>query len=58
MALVNIHPDYSCTKDNLKIYKRFLIAMKEKESYWHALPREAARWWRNRAEERSITRSD
>jgi hypothetical protein len=51
MALVNVHPDYTCVKDNLKIYKRFLMAMKEKEDYWHALPREAARWWRHRAKE-------
>jgi hypothetical protein len=24
--------------------------MKEREGYWHALPRDVARWWRMRAE--------
>jgi hypothetical protein len=57
MALVNVHPDYTCAKDHIGLYKRFLLAVKEKGDYWHALPREAARWWRNRAEERSKTRS-
>jgi hypothetical protein len=58
MALVNVHPDYTCVRNNIELYKRFLMAVKEKADYWHALPRETARWWRNRAEERSNTRTD
>ena len=58
MALVNVHPDYTCAEDNIGLYRRFLMAVKEKADYWHALPREAARWWRNRAEERSNSRTD
>jgi len=49
MALVNSHPDYLSQKINWDVYHEFLIAMKNRRGYWHALPRDVARWWRNRA---------
>jgi hypothetical protein len=49
MALVNTHPDYLKEPVLLKIYTDFLKTVKEKRAYWHALPREVARWWRLRS---------
>ena len=48
MALLNSHPDYLLQPNIWKIYKDFLTNMKEKSNYWHALPRDVARWWRKR----------
>ena len=50
MALLNVHPDYLRAPENFAIYERFLQVMKERENYWHALPREVARWWKLRKE--------
>jgi len=50
MVLLNTHPDYLKKRELLKIYIEFLQAMKQKEEYWHALPREVGRWWRQRSE--------
>jgi hypothetical protein len=50
MALVNTHPDYLQAPGGLALYERFLQAMKAREQGWHALPREVARWWRQRAQ--------
>jgi peptidoglycan/xylan/chitin deacetylase (PgdA/CDA1 family) len=49
MALVNSHPDYLKEKRTWDVYDGFLNAMKNRDGYWHALPREIARWWRKRA---------
>ena len=49
MALLNSHPDYLKEKSAWKIYQEFLIAMKNRDGYWHALPHEMANWWRKRA---------
>ncbi len=49
MALVNTHPDYLMKPSYLAIYDEFLAAMRQQGDYWHALPREVARWWRFRA---------
>jgi peptidoglycan/xylan/chitin deacetylase (PgdA/CDA1 family) len=57
MALVNVHPDYidfdngvggkaKGGKYPLKFYLELLDYVKSKGNYWHALPREVARWWR------------
>ena len=48
MALVNSHPDYLKTENTWDVYYQFLAAMKKRQGYWHALPQEVARWWRNR----------
>jgi peptidoglycan/xylan/chitin deacetylase (PgdA/CDA1 family) len=48
MALLNSHPDYLNAPSRLNIYSSFLRTMREKDDYWHALPREVAQWWRKR----------
>jgi peptidoglycan/xylan/chitin deacetylase (PgdA/CDA1 family) len=50
MALVNTHPDYLRDSTTWQIYDDFLRSVREKGGYWHALPREAARWWRARSQ--------
>ena len=49
MALINSHPDYLTKKSTWDVYCEFLTTMKKDSCYWHALPQETARWWRNRA---------
>jgi hypothetical protein len=49
MALVNSHPDYLKSKSTWDIYLKFLHNIKHREDVWHALPRDAAAWWRARA---------
>ena len=49
MALLNSHPDYLKEPANMKIYSTFLSTMKDRGDYWHALPRDVAQWWRDRA---------
>jgi hypothetical protein len=49
MALVNTHPDYLKSKSTWDIYHEFLQNIKHREEVWHALPRDAAAWWRARA---------
>lgn len=49
MALLNTHPDYLANPQTWKIYSEFLSVMSERADYYHALPREVARWWRARA---------
>ena len=49
LALLNAHPDYLRAPRHLAIYETFLKSVSERNDYWHALPREAARWWRARA---------
>jgi peptidoglycan/xylan/chitin deacetylase (PgdA/CDA1 family) len=48
MALINTHPDYLLNQTTWDVYHQFLTSMKEK-IYWHALPRDVARWWRYRS---------
>ena len=44
------HPDpgYMGDRERRAHYAEFLRAMAEREHLWHALPREAAAWWRKR----------
>ena len=49
LALLNAHPDYLRVPARFAIYEDFLKAMSRRTGYWHALPRDAARWWRARA---------
>jgi peptidoglycan/xylan/chitin deacetylase (PgdA/CDA1 family) len=58
MALVNSHPDYLAKKINWDVYREFLNTLKNHKGFWHALPREIARWWRNRAINRSLQAGD
>lgn len=49
-GLVNIiiHPDYIVDPERLALYERFLEFLRAQEGMWHALPRDAAAWWRRR----------
>jgi hypothetical protein len=49
-GLVNIivHPDYVVEQRNLDRYEAFLAYLAEHDDGWHALPRDVARWWRDR----------
>lgn len=48
MALLNTHPDYLRSRKTWKVYEAFLAEMAERSDFWHALPRDVARWWRAR----------
>ncbi len=48
MALMLTHPDYLDSPRRLDLYREFLEYAREKSGGWHALPREAAAWWRQR----------
>jgi len=50
MVLVNTHPDYLSQPVTWKVYADFLRAMRRRDGYWHALPREMAQWWRARSD--------
>jgi hypothetical protein len=48
LVLINIHPDYMLTEERLGFYREFLLFMKNALGVWHALPRDVAKWWRDR----------
>ena len=48
LALINVHPDYMTTPDRWNLYEQFLDWMNDETGCWHALPKEAARWWIDR----------
>ena len=48
MALVNVHPDYLRSAQCWSLYEDLLKNMRLREGYWHALPRDVARWWQQR----------
>lgn len=48
MALLNSHPDYLKYKNTKEVYISFLEHVSKMDGYWHALPRDVARWWRSR----------
>lgn len=50
MALLSTHPDYIDCGALGEIYPQFLREIKARGDYWHALPRDVARWWRKRSE--------
>jgi peptidoglycan/xylan/chitin deacetylase (PgdA/CDA1 family) len=50
MVLVNTHPDNLLDPVTWKVYADFLQTMRSREGYWHALPRDVARWWRARSD--------
>lgn len=50
MGLLNTHPDYLRNSKLWNLYVAFLNNLAERENYWHALPNEAASWWRERYE--------
>ena len=50
-GLVNLdaHPDYLIEQDRLDLYDQFLGWLTKLEGGWHALPRDVASWWKDRA---------
>ena len=50
-GLINVivHPDYM-TSERLALYEELLVFLRAQEGAWHALPRDVAQWWRDRAE--------
>jgi hypothetical protein len=48
LALLNVHPDYLREPRVQQVYEDFLQAMRRRADFWHALPRDVARWWRAR----------
>lgn len=57
MVLMNTHPDYLKNDNLLNIYKEFLIKIRKEDDCWHALPKEVAEWWDQRAK-RTLKRID
>jgi hypothetical protein len=48
MALMITHPEHINSPERLEIYREFLIRVRDEGDYWHALPKDVARWWRDR----------
>jgi peptidoglycan/xylan/chitin deacetylase (PgdA/CDA1 family) len=50
-GLVNVlvHPDYMLSEDRLQLYDELLGELVARPGGWHALPRDVAVWWRERA---------
>ncbi len=46
---VDVHPDYLIREDRLDLYDEFLGGLTALGGGWHALPREVASWWKDRA---------
>lgn len=49
MVLVLTHPDYARDHQLADAYQTLLDAFADDGTAWHALPREVAAWWRDRA---------
>ncbi len=51
-GLINadVHPDYLIRQDRLDLYDEFLGWLTQLDGGWHALPREVASWWKDRAD--------
>ena len=58
MVLINVHPDYMNSSDRLGLYDEFLRYMKQKQGMWHALPRDVARWWKDRTKSTLVRKND
>jgi peptidoglycan/xylan/chitin deacetylase (PgdA/CDA1 family) len=50
-GLINllVHPDYLLTEERLDLYDQFLGFLASQVGGWHALPRDVARWWKDRS---------
>ena len=48
LITMNVHPDYVVEQRYLDRYEAFLAYLAGLDDVWHALPRDAARWWRER----------
>ena len=54
LVLLNTHPDYLRTAAARSMYAEFLETMSNRADFFHALPRDVARWWRARPEKASV----
>jgi hypothetical protein len=52
MALILTHPDYANDQRVIDGYRRLLAEFQEDETVWHALPKDVATWWCDRAASR------
>lgn len=48
MALFITHPDYMDRAERITAYRQLLEKARSLDGIWHALPRDVARWWRDR----------
>lgn len=48
LVLMLTHPDYLNSPDRMDLYRSFLSHVRDRDDYWHALPKDTARWWRDR----------
>lgn len=48
MAMFITHPDYLDRAERLAAYQQLLEQARSLDGMWHTLPRDAARWWRDR----------
>jgi hypothetical protein len=49
MVLILTHPDYAHDRRIVDGYRQLLGEFADDDTVWHALPRDVATWWRNRA---------
>jgi hypothetical protein len=49
MALVLTHPDYASNSALADAYRELISSVHRDPTLWHALPRDVAGWWRQRA---------
>jgi len=49
MVLILTHPDYAHDQRIVDGYRQLLDEFQEDDTVWHALPRDVATWWRDRA---------
>lgn len=52
MVLILTHPDYAHDRRIADGYRQLLDEFQGDDTVWHALPRDVATWWRNRAASR------
>jgi peptidoglycan/xylan/chitin deacetylase (PgdA/CDA1 family) len=49
VVTLNVHPDYVVEQFYLDLYEAFLAYLaRRRDEFWQPLPRDAARWWRQR----------
>jgi peptidoglycan/xylan/chitin deacetylase (PgdA/CDA1 family) len=58
MALMLTHPDYLIEPSQLALYRDFLAPVVSSGDFWHALPKDVARWWRQRDASRLTSMAD
>jgi hypothetical protein len=58
MVLILTHPDYAHDRRIVDGYRRLLDEFQGDDTVWHALPRDVATWWRNRAASRICDDAD